>query len=234
WLTGWLAGWLLSPRHLISAEDWPISRSNDHRMPIDRISCQLRTHISIIDVIFMIVDIYDAAGTRRSCRRLALAASWQNTILRIILAMCFCSQKMPQEVITNQAMSCWEVLRYYRRNYSTPVTPGQQQKPKLRSISQTSPRRKLNTVLVPGSLFRGCATTSSIHVGPGARSTVITILHVTLSAHLTKEKRGGGGDEGEEDEEEKGQREMAAAENGERGEDVDANRIAIYPRARRL
>lgn len=34
---------------------------------------------------------------------------------------------------------------------------------------------------------------------------------------------------------EKGQREMAAAQNGgERVEDVDANRIAIYPRARRL
>jgi len=26
---------------LISAKDWPISRSNDHRMPIDRISCQV-------------------------------------------------------------------------------------------------------------------------------------------------------------------------------------------------
>ncbi|KYN17349.1 hypothetical protein ALC57_10325 [Trachymyrmex cornetzi] len=139
-------------------------------MPIDRISCQLRTYIYMNDVIFMIVDIYDAAGTRRSCQRLALAASWQNMILRymrhvlflllIILAMCFCLQKMPREIVTNQAMSCWEVLRYYRRNYSTPVTPAgwtsnalnansaQQQKPKLRSISQTSPRRKLNTVLI--------------------------------------------------------------------------------------
>lgn len=26
--------------------------------------------------------MYDAVGIRRSCRRLALAASWQNTILR--------------------------------------------------------------------------------------------------------------------------------------------------------
>ena len=47
--------------------------------------------------------------------------------------------------------------------------------------------------------------TSSIHVGPeaGARSTVITILHVTLSAHPMKEKRGGEGSEEEEDEEER-------------------------------
>lgn len=40
---GWLAGYSLvrslSPRHLISAKDWPIGRSNDRRMPIDRISC---------------------------------------------------------------------------------------------------------------------------------------------------------------------------------------------------
>ncbi|KYQ48521.1 hypothetical protein ALC60_12427 [Trachymyrmex zeteki] len=176
---------------------------------------KLAAYIYMNDVIFMIVDIHDAAGTRRSCRRLVLAASWQNMILRymrhvlflllIILAMCFCLQKMPREIITNRNLHV--LLRYYRRNYSTPVTP----------VGWTS--NALNANRVPGSLFRGCATTSSIHVGPGARSTVITILHVTLSAHPTKEKRGGGGSEEEEDEEEKkGQREMAAAQNGgERG-----------------
>lgn len=68
---------------------------------------------------------------------------------------------------------------------------------------------------------------SSIHVGPGARSTVITILHVTLSAHPDEE--------GEVEEKRMRMRQSWQRHRMEENEeDVDANRIAIYPRARRL
>ncbi|EFN61899.1 hypothetical protein EAG_15728 [Camponotus floridanus] len=193
WLISWLVGRLLSSRHLIFAEDWPIGRSNDRRMPIDRISCLKDAYLCTNDIIFVIAtyktrdkvlkivkDMYDAVGIRRSCRRLALAASWQNTILRsadllllfaryirptrapflpLIFVLFLPAHETPREIITNQAMRHGKTLRYYHRNYSTPVTPdetsnalnraiwGQQQKLKSRSISQTSPRRKLNSTL---------------------------------------------------------------------------------------
>lgn len=77
---------------------------------------------------------------------------------------------------------------------------------------------------------------------------VITILHVTLSARPTKKRDGREkkekkeeekAEEAKEEEEEKEDqfwREMATVQDeGEtREEDVDANRIAIYPRARHL
>ena len=45
-----------------------------------------------------------------------------NSFVKIRIIYCMIESNGHFQVRVLEAMSCWEVLRYYRRNYSTPVT----------------------------------------------------------------------------------------------------------------